>query len=256
MSEDMIDDWYRQQLEAATRYYAEDPNTRREPTRYSDRNRNEGWDYSDVRAEFEDFFDNNDIAEFTADDWNKLEQEFDAVFSMLEKAETSGKLQKEIFMKGSGEDDMGWWESQYYTKSGKGMKGGKKGSRRKYEQMYETALYSAGESQGRQRGKRGGKRGDDDDLRGGALIAITAAASVLITVLIFSLVIYCMKKRQRDPLTSAGNESELVQANGSTPVPNRDSTISMPSAMPPVSINNGPAAQNVRKVNDDLVYEV
>jgi len=59
--------------------------------RWSDRNRDKGWDYDDVQAEFQDYFDEVDISDFTADDWNELELEFERVVTMLNRAEQSGK---------------------------------------------------------------------------------------------------------------------------------------------------------------------
>lgn len=59
--------------------------------RWSDRNKDKGWDYDDVQAEFQDYFDEVDISEFTADDWNELEIEFERVVTMLNRAEQSGK---------------------------------------------------------------------------------------------------------------------------------------------------------------------
>ena len=59
--------------------------------RWSERNKNKGWDYDDVQAEFQDYFDEVDISEFTADDWNELEIEFERVVTMLNRAEKSGK---------------------------------------------------------------------------------------------------------------------------------------------------------------------
>ena len=59
--------------------------------RWSERNKNKGWDYDDVQAEFQDYFDEVDISEFTADDWNELELEFERVITMLNRAENSGK---------------------------------------------------------------------------------------------------------------------------------------------------------------------
>ena len=59
--------------------------------RWSDRNKDKGWDYDDVQVEFQDYFDEVDISEFTADDWNELEIEFERVVTMLNRAEQSGK---------------------------------------------------------------------------------------------------------------------------------------------------------------------
>lgn len=59
--------------------------------RWSERNKEKGWDYDDVQAEFQDYFDEVDISEFTADDWNELEIEFERVVTMLNRAEKSGK---------------------------------------------------------------------------------------------------------------------------------------------------------------------
>ena len=59
--------------------------------RWSERNKDKGWDYDDVQAEFQDYFDEVDISEFTADDWNELEIEFERVVTMLNRAEKSGK---------------------------------------------------------------------------------------------------------------------------------------------------------------------
>lgn len=59
--------------------------------RWSDRNKDKGWDYDDVQAEFQDYFDEVDISDFTADDWNELELEFERVVTMLNRAEQSGK---------------------------------------------------------------------------------------------------------------------------------------------------------------------
>ena len=55
--------------------------------RWSDRNKDKGWDYDDVQAEFQDYFDEVDISEFTADDWNELEIEFERVVTMLNRGE-------------------------------------------------------------------------------------------------------------------------------------------------------------------------
>ena len=63
---------------------SEDDSTyERRKRRYSDTNRNDGWDYDEVKAEFEDFFDKKDVSEFTAEDWNEFELEFERVFAML-----------------------------------------------------------------------------------------------------------------------------------------------------------------------------
>ena len=68
-------------------------------SRYNDRNRNDGWDYDEVKAEFEDFFDKKDASEFTAEDWNNFELEFERVFAMLQRGERSGKMPKEYYSK-------------------------------------------------------------------------------------------------------------------------------------------------------------
>ena len=68
-------------------------------SRYNDRNRNDGWDYDEVKAEFEDFFDKKDVSEFTAEDWNNFELEFERVFAMLQRGERSGKMPKEYYSK-------------------------------------------------------------------------------------------------------------------------------------------------------------
>ena len=62
--------------------------------RWDERNKGRGWDYEEVQDEFNEFFDENDISEFTADDWNDLEHEFEKVISMLNKGEESGKAPK------------------------------------------------------------------------------------------------------------------------------------------------------------------
>jgi len=81
----------------------------------------------ETREEFADFFDKKDVSEYTAEDWDDLELEFDRVYSMLEKAEKSGKVKKEKFLKGKDESDPGWWESEAMKKKGKGGKDSKPG---------------------------------------------------------------------------------------------------------------------------------
>lgn len=98
------------------------------------------------------------------------------------------------------------------------------------------------------------------------MVFITAAVSILVTSAVFGLVLWCKKSRKRNETRS---ESELVGTPDPTTgqVPSRlnatdNSALGvnesdMPHAIPPsVDHMQGPAGQNMRKVNNDLVYEV
>ena len=83
MGDEDINGWFDAQLE---KQLARDEQDQR-LDRWSDRNKDKGWDYDDVQAEFQDYFDEVDISEFTADDWNELEIEFERVVTMLNRGE-------------------------------------------------------------------------------------------------------------------------------------------------------------------------
>ena len=91
--------------------------------RWDERNKGKGWDYDDVQVEFEDFFDEKDISDYTAEDWNLLELEFERVISMLNRAEKSGKKPTEYY----NTDEEGWWPTDE-----QGRRKGKKANKRKY----------------------------------------------------------------------------------------------------------------------------
>jgi len=78
------------------------------PKRWDERNKGKGWNYKDVNEEFIDFFDENDISEFTADDWDNLELEFEKVITMLNKGEKSGKQPKAYYYE---DEEGGWWNA-------------------------------------------------------------------------------------------------------------------------------------------------
>ena len=92
-----------------------------------------------------------------------------------------------------------------------------KSSKRKFHEAYETAFYTAGERRGRRGGRRRGDK-DDDDLEEGAIVAITAVISITVTVLIFSLVLCCLRKRRREDTVNQQNENELSSVGNPTPV--------------------------------------
>ena len=87
MGEEDINEWFEAQLEKQLAKDEQDQHL----DRWSDRNKDKGWDYDDVQVEFQDYFDEVDISEFTAEDWNELEIEFERVVTMLNRAEQSGK---------------------------------------------------------------------------------------------------------------------------------------------------------------------
>ena len=93
MGDDDINVWFEAQLEKQLALDEQDQHL----DRWSERNKGKGWDYDDVQAEFMDYFDERDIADFTADDWNELELEFERVITMLNRAETSGKKPREYY---------------------------------------------------------------------------------------------------------------------------------------------------------------
>ena len=111
-----------------------------------------------------------------------------------------------------------------------------KSSKRKYHEAYETAFYTAGERSGR-RGGRGRRDKDDDDMEEGVIVAITAVVSIAVTVLIFSLVLYCLRKRRREDTVSQ-NVNELSSVGNPTPVhqqqlPNDSIQVTNPSVLAP-----------------------
>ena len=121
--------------------------------RWDERNKNRGWDEGDVQAEFSDYFARSDISEFTADDWDALEIEFENVMAMLNKGEKSGKGEKQYYYEGNEDSDGGWWNAGSSNQSDtdgllskKEKKDKRKGRGRRNEKAYETALYTAGES--------------------------------------------------------------------------------------------------------------
>ena len=83
MGNEDINGWFDAQLEKQLARDEQDQHL----DRWSDRNKDKGWDYDDVQAEFQDYFDEVDISEFTADDWNELEIEFERVVTMLNRGE-------------------------------------------------------------------------------------------------------------------------------------------------------------------------
>ena len=83
MGDEDINGWFDAQLEKQLARDEQDQHL----DRWSDRNKDKGWDYDDVQAEFQDYFDEVDISEFTADDWNELEIEFERVVTMLNRGE-------------------------------------------------------------------------------------------------------------------------------------------------------------------------
>ena len=94
------------------------------------------------------------------------------------------------------------------------------------------------------------------------MVAITAAVSVLVTSAIFGIVLWCRKSRKRNGTRS---ESELVHHATPDPSPGQASALNLtdnsalgnvPQAVAPNDFMSGPAGQNMRKVNNDLVYEV
>ena len=98
------------------------------------------------------------------------------------------------------------------------------------------------------------------------MVFITAAVSILVTSAVFGLVLWCKKSRKRnetrseselvgtpDPITGQVPSRVNVTDNSALGVNESD----MPHAIPPsVDHMQGPAGQNMRKVNNDLVYEV
>ena len=87
LSEDEIDIWFEESLEKQMTWENENQHL----DRWDERNKNKGWNYNEVQDEFSDFFSENDISNFTAEDWNDLELEFERVIKMLDKGEKSGK---------------------------------------------------------------------------------------------------------------------------------------------------------------------
>ena len=46
----------------------------------------------DARAEMDEFFNSKDFAEYTAEDWDDLEEEFELIALMLNKGAKTGKF--------------------------------------------------------------------------------------------------------------------------------------------------------------------
>lgn len=186
--------------------------------RWDERNKGKGWDYDDVREEFSDYFEEKDPSDFTADDWNDLELEFDRVITMLNKGEKSGKMPKSRYYE---DEDGGWWGKDGDKE--KGVKK-KKGKGRKYEKAYETALYTAGEGRGKKgkpgstRGGRGGKGGRGDDMTDTEIVVCTALITAATCFIIFSFVLCCIRKRANDTTQQESGLTELSQGTPSNGV--------------------------------------
>ena len=90
ISDEDFDLWYEEHLEKQADWAEENKHL----DRWSDRNKEKGWDYDDVQDEFSDFFDEYDISTMTADDFNDLELEFERTIAMLNRGEKSGKMRK------------------------------------------------------------------------------------------------------------------------------------------------------------------
>ena len=103
------------------------------------------------------------------------------------------------------EDGKSWLS---YDKKDRTGTPGMKASKRKFHEAYESAFYTAGENSEKYRRRGRGDR-DDDDVKGAGLVAITAVISIIFTVLIYSLILHCYRKRQRQ---ATRTESELAAA--------------------------------------------
>ena len=145
--------------------------------------------------------------------------------AMLNKGEKSGKGEKQYYYEGNEDSDGGWWNAGSSNQSDtdgllskKEKKDKRKGRGRRNEKAYETALYTAGESQGRYGYKRGkgGRNGKGDGMSDVEIVVATAMTTVAVSVIIFALILCCMRKRSRGNTNPFGmNESELSRGGPS-----------------------------------------
>ena len=56
-------------------------------------NKYDGWDYDEVKAEFDNYFANNDLSEFQDEDWAQLELQMQETINLFEKGIKSGKVE-------------------------------------------------------------------------------------------------------------------------------------------------------------------